>query len=497
MNRIAEFVDSFIPKNIPKKKALILKAELTCHILDKADFYREIGYDADESVNKAIDDFGTDKEVSNSISNAFEELYSEKSVFGILAFVIIGVMNFLCFPLDIWVISADFNRNPDPVGAFISFCMIFAVLLMISVARVKKYRKTLVSIGIINTLIAVVLLFSLYPQMASYTVGENIIYIIDRFTPISMGDTIVMGVDGFFIMALWWGILLVPAVYCFIEAVRIKKGKAKTVTHAKKKIAVFSAVFLGYAIISCLMYPTSHKYIRDYPEWFDDNYNYISEESEMRFNEIAIGDSYNEVSNHLAFEGYIPIESYRNSLDKPTKKQFDNNLKDFDFADGYEVWFNPNKNIKGNGFIGITNGNGIVTGKGIGNLNEDMYSYSGKYHNFGYTDISIFDGDDMVTMTNYFYSLETGDGEEEIMSKIGKDFGVVYSKRIYIENNTEKSYYRIYCYGLVNPQAKLDLERNGSRYVELLFENKKLVKGTMYSKIFLDEGTTVTIESVK
>ena len=29
MNRITEFIDSFIPKNIPKKKALMLKAELT------------------------------------------------------------------------------------------------------------------------------------------------------------------------------------------------------------------------------------------------------------------------------------------------------------------------------------------------------------------------------------------------------------------------------------------------------------------------------------
>ena len=42
MNRIAEFVDSFIPKNIPKKKALMLKAELTCHIIDKADFYKDV-----------------------------------------------------------------------------------------------------------------------------------------------------------------------------------------------------------------------------------------------------------------------------------------------------------------------------------------------------------------------------------------------------------------------------------------------------------------------
>ena len=71
MNRITDFVDSFIPKNMPKKKALLLKAELTCHIIDKADFYKEIGYDDTESVNKAIEDFGTDETDKKFIFNEF------------------------------------------------------------------------------------------------------------------------------------------------------------------------------------------------------------------------------------------------------------------------------------------------------------------------------------------------------------------------------------------------------------------------------------------
>ena len=39
-----EFVDNFIPKNLSKKQKAKLKDELICHILDKKDYYEEIGY---------------------------------------------------------------------------------------------------------------------------------------------------------------------------------------------------------------------------------------------------------------------------------------------------------------------------------------------------------------------------------------------------------------------------------------------------------------------
>lgn len=298
MNRITEFVDSFIPKNISKKKALILKDELTCHIMDKVDYYKDIGYDDTESVNKAIEDFGTDEADKNFIFNEFEELYSEKSIFGILAFLIIAVMNYLCFPLDLWVTSADYNRAPDPLSAFISFSMIFVVLIMIAFARIKKYRKTLISIGIVNTLIAVTRLVSFYPQMAAYTMVYNFIYLIDRFTPFSIGHT---ALEDVFAMALWFGILLVPAIYCFIEAFRIKRGTAKVANKSKKKVIILSIVFLLIAVVSSILYPTSEKYIDDRPLWLVSHQNNISVQSEQRFKEITISDSNIEITTESIY----------------------------------------------------------------------------------------------------------------------------------------------------------------------------------------------------
>ncbi len=491
MNRITEFVDSFIPKNISKKKASILKEELTCHIIDKADFYKEIGYDDKESVNKAIEDFGTDEVDKKFIFNEFEELYSEKSIFGILAFVIIAVMNFICAPLDLWVTSADFNRDPDPLSAFISFSMIFVVLIMIVFARIKKYRKTLISIGIVNTLIAVTLLVSFYPQMAAFTLAYDIIYLVDNFTPFSIGHIIVMALDGIFAMVLWVGILLIPSLYCFIEAFRIKRGTAKKIKNPKKKIAIFSGVFFTIAITSSLLYPVSEKYVDDYPVWLDSYYNYISDESEKIYDEISIHDKYNEVDNHLSFAGYVTVEQYRDSLDRVTRKQFNQNLKEFNFAEGYEIWFRPDETAAGNGFVGIKQENGIITGKAIGNIEEKMYSE--KNNNFGYSSYKLYH--DMFAMFDYFRTLKKGDAEADVMSRFGSEFGFIYAKRSSVEDGKEINYYRIYFHGITNPEGK-SYEKDDSRYIELTFENGKLLKGTMYDKVYLEKGSEVRTESI-
>lgn len=487
MNRITEFVDSFIPKNISKKKAVILKEELTCHIMDKVDYYKDIGYDETESVNKAIEDFGTDEMDKKFIFNEFEELYSEKNILGILAFVVIAAMNFICAPLDLWVTSADFNRDPDPISAFISFSMIFVVLIMIAFARIKKYRKTLISIGIVNTLITVVLLMSFYPQMAAYTMGFNVVYLVDNFTPFCIGH--ITAIEDIFATLFWFGILSIPSLYCFIEAFRIKRGRAKQVNNPKRKVAIFSCIFFTIAIVSCLIYPVSEKYIYDYPVWFSKDRNYISDETSQIYDEISIYDKYSEVDNHLCLAGYVTVELYRDSLDRVTRKQFNQNLKEFDFAEGYEIWFKPDEKIKGNGFVGIKQEDGIITGKAIGNLEENMYMGTG---NFGYWNDS---NDDMFTMLDYFRTLKKGDAEADVMSRFGSKFGFIYAKRSSVEDGKEINYYRIYFHGITNPEGK-SYEKDDSRYIELTFENSKLVKGTMYDKVYLDKGSEVKTESI-
>lgn len=238
--------------------------------------------------------------------------------------------------------------------------------------------------------------------------------------------------------------------------------------------------------------PTGLAYSKDYKVWFDEYYNYISNESEVIFESISIGDSYDDVSKKLILQGYTTAEAYEETLDRIELKQFRNNYEKFIFAVGYEVWFKTENIPRGNGFVGIKQENGIITAKAIGNLEEAMYD---KKKKFGYTEIE-FDHD-IQLMTDYFRSLKKGDTEAEIMSRFGVDFGSVYSKRFSAENGVEKHYYRIYCYGIDSPEKKNLLENRGKRYIELSFEDGKLKSGGLYEKLSGERDYSISVEYIE
>lgn len=504
MNRITEFVDSFIPKNLPKSRAVSLKEELTCHLLDKKDYYEKIGYDESVSIDKAIEDFGTDEESSNYIYGEFEELYSEKNIFAVMAFVGIAVMNIVCLFSGLFVISGDFHDYPNPLGACVSFLIIFAVFLMIALARIKKYRKTLIAIGVANVLIAGSFLMSIYPQFASFTLGFNTLYFIDRFTPYSIRPIIDAYQEDMLSMALNWLFLLLPALYCFIEAARIRKGAARSVKRPKIKVAVFSTLFLLLTAVSCFMLTVSEDYVRHYPKWFRVGGNGITEESQQRFDEITIGDTYSEVCSRLQSSGYVTIDAYKASLDKQTKKQFESEMQKYTFADGYEIWFNPDREPEyKNGFVGVKQKNGIITAKGVGNMEEPMQNV--KVTNFGdtfgYTNYDC--NHDMPAMLAYFRALQKDDFETDVMGRFGEEFGIVYAKRISVENDKTEHYYRVYCHGNMDANTNNEegtyeaIMARDSRYIELEFENGMLTKGVLYDEVSGLTGSTVVTEKVE
>ena len=70
INKIINYIDSIIPKNIPEKKRRKIYDEMFCHILDRIDYYEEIGYSEEQSTDKAIEDMGTDEETKKQISGS-------------------------------------------------------------------------------------------------------------------------------------------------------------------------------------------------------------------------------------------------------------------------------------------------------------------------------------------------------------------------------------------------------------------------------------------
>lgn len=311
MNKISIFIDEFIPKNISKKRRLLLTNELENHLLDKSNFYKEIGYPEEESIQKAIDDFGSDEKMKKSIFNEFEELYSEKSIFGVVAFFAIQLMNWICYFLGTWVISADFHDDPSIFGTLVSFGMILTICILVIFARIKKYRKMLIAIGLSNILSLAVILFNFYPQCAAYSITYNFMYLIELFTPISLGFEFIYYDSSIIPTFLMEIIPFVFATYCFVMAVKIKKGSAKTVVNSKKKMLCFSLVFAFIALITAFLLPISLEYTDNYNRWFDEYHNCIIDESDAVFEVISIGDSYNEISNILTSQGYTTAEVYK------------------------------------------------------------------------------------------------------------------------------------------------------------------------------------------
>ncbi len=486
MNRIEEFVSGFIPKNLSKKRTAALRDELTCHILDKADFYKEIGYGEQESISKAMGDFGDDDSVRAYLSKEFEELYSEKSIFGIAAFIIIAVMNMLCFAADLWVLSADYNRDPDGISAFCSFVVIFVVILMSYLARVKKFSKTLVSIGVVNFLMSVTMLWCMYPQMAGFTICYDALYLIDHLTPFCVGNFVYTAYEGTIALLISLGIPMAIALYCFVQAFRISKARAGDIPQWGKKLAVFSAAFLAFSVGASLICEKSESYVEDYPRWFYEYSSYPGGAQEQMLIDVPLGSSYEQACQTLRNAGFYTLEDYKNLVDPVTRKQFIANLKIYDFEEGFEIWYKPREfdsDYWGNGLIGIRKKGGKVTAIGIGCLEAEMYK--GKYNDFTFSDYAE-KRKNLTEMKEYFFALEKGASEEEVMGKYRRDFGMVYSKRYYLEKGSVRSYYRVYSYGKV-PDAPDYTYGNGRIYTELSFRNGEFVSGKIY-EITYDEN---------
>ncbi len=264
MNRITEFVDKFVPGNLSPKRAESVKSELTCHILDKVDYYKEIGYDESVSIDKAIEDFGTEEKDISYIYQEFEELYSEKKIYGVLSFLGIALMNLLCIPLDFWIMTADVNPEADYFGILGSFCLMFGVLSLVFLAGVKKYRKMLISIGVVHILTPSTVILCFYPQMMCYCIGYNALYLLDRFTPYSAESIMTHYLDGYVGFWLWLILPVVLAVACFMMAKWIKKGMLRPLKNPRRSYGVFAFIYAIFALGNWLLYPVSMEYLMSY-----------------------------------------------------------------------------------------------------------------------------------------------------------------------------------------------------------------------------------------
>lgn len=137
--RIEGYLDSVIPEKLSKRRQKLIREELRDHISDHIDFYTEIGYSEDESIQKALADMGDDGGVTAMVKKDFEKVYGEKIWMPILAFVLTTLVIMSAMFGGVWIVSGDSKGSPQAYEVFVSFVIVFAMSLALAVI----YRKGL------------------------------------------------------------------------------------------------------------------------------------------------------------------------------------------------------------------------------------------------------------------------------------------------------------------------------------------------------------------
>lgn len=164
---IDEYAEKALPKRLPKKQVALLKDELICHILDKAEFYIEIGYDEETAIRRTLEEMGDAKEVYDGIKRVYRinpEIFLILSA--LFAFVAVIFYSLASVTLtDIYDFHFVFFTLLIGRAAII-FSILFALgtlLLFIKSQNEKKIRRAVLFVSVI-----VVSTFSLYGFLAAF-----------------------------------------------------------------------------------------------------------------------------------------------------------------------------------------------------------------------------------------------------------------------------------------------------------------------------------------
>lgn len=485
--KVLSYLETLIPKNIPGKKRQELFEEYTSHIYDKIDFYTEIGFGKDEAVDKALSEMGDTKEIKDEIKSKFEALYKERAFFAILSGAAVFIMNLLFGGAGLWVMSADSNGKPEPEGVLISFLSVVAVLSLVSFLYIKGYRKSLISVGISNFVIGATMLICFYPQCFFYGLTVSTEYILELCTPAILRQFNFYFSDG---IAADGAMLftIVLSVFCFVASSRIKK-KGLPQNKAKNKFGAIIAVFLVLGLVAFVPYENAVDFFRNYPEWFEEYNDGIREEEQLIFDMLHENTAFEEAKSLLSSMGYVDTESFKSTLDKVQKKQFEHNLDNMNITvtDTSMLFFNQ-KYIKdnlseykgdGNSFIIIDKDeNGMLSYKGIGSLSNDIKSGDfGQYRHYGNRQ------DDIAKCQTYFFErFKKGDSKKDVLSFFGTEQGEIYS---YITEYSEAGrldIVKVYINGYLDETDIKDY----TAYLEFTFENDTLSYAHMFTENYED-----------
>ncbi len=468
---VNEFINSFLPDNISKKKRQQLYEEMECHILDRADFYIEIGYDEETALKKSMECFGEKNEIKESIKKDFEELYHERWYYALIAGLIPLILNTIIGFTGAFIHSADRLGDPSDSAVFISSLSVGCVILQIAFCFMKGYRKSLIATGISNLLIICSLILIAYPQSAFFALALNVSYLLEKFTPLIMKGVADSLPDLLSFSGTCIFMISIAAVSFVLSGTVKRKGNRKQKT--LKIFSVLSTVAVTLSFFSSVVYSNADDYFREYRTWFNPRNDTVTEKTLGVFDSIPLGCTYKDAKAYLEYLGYINTEDYIKTLARNEQKMFRYNISEMDFSfDGeYIIFFEKERksyNSDDNGFIFIkTDENGLINGKGIGVACSFEDKYGSKHHYCG----EIFD---TGKCEENFINTEKGDSKDKVLKKFAEENGHLYSLFSETEKGVQKDYCRIHSYGSPSEHNLNDYNKDIDIFIQLWFTDGKL-----------------------
>ena len=480
--RIESYLDSVIPEKLSKRRQKLIREELRDHISDHIDFYTEIGYSEDESIQKALTDMGDDGGVTAIVKKDFEKVYGEKIWMPILAFVLTTLVIFTAVSCGIFVTMVESKGSPQAYEVFLSF----AIILVMSFAMVFAYRKglkkTLLAIGIPNLLFGATLIPSGYPQPAIYALIYDVCLLLEETTPLTMYK--VADTAEYIVLIAGVAVDIGFAIVSVILYNRLRKNGVPEKS-GKKKIIITASVLCAAAICLTIAYGKSENYFNKY-EYVMNGYKFetsdgICKQSEAVFDSVELGMSYDEAKLKLRVQGYMPFDEYCETQSREMSKRLKYSLGELELTvtdEGYTVFINPNifyddNDIYGrngsNGFVYLrADSDGCVESKGVGSgaAVKDKYGYVPDHHSGGSGGRDCY---------HNFKTVRVGDSRDEVMKKLAGEDGDIFARFLTLKNGEENEYCRVSHAGRGEPD-----EIYYPVVAELWFENGKLSDAKLY-----------------
>ena len=138
-----------------------IEKELSAHIDDREQYYREIGYDDETAAQKAMEHMGSPE----AAADGFSKVHQKSRIFTVILAVLslpVSVLVFLCF----WLIFFYINGSDSIMGLGIAEAMFLMYIIGLSVIGKRRNSRFICSVAIIDFVVmyGLYLLFKIVPN---------------------------------------------------------------------------------------------------------------------------------------------------------------------------------------------------------------------------------------------------------------------------------------------------------------------------------------------